>query len=173
MRDVDTFRRELAGHALRQPAQRELAHGERSRLRIALHARRGAGEQDRAVRARQHAPHRLLGDREAAERGNGHRLFHLRGIEIDDRGADAMARVVDHGLGRTDRCAHVGEQLHYLIAVGCIARKQLGAGFRRQRRKILDAARRKRHRHIRIREHARDRGTQPRTRAHDQCRTID
>ena len=66
--DVDALRRQLARHALRQPAQRELAHRERRRLRIALDARRGAGEQDRAVPARQHAPDRLLRDQEAAER---------------------------------------------------------------------------------------------------------
>ena len=39
MRDVNALRRELARHALRKPAEGELAHGERRRLRIALHAR--------------------------------------------------------------------------------------------------------------------------------------
>jgi hypothetical protein len=34
---------------LRQPAQRELAHGERCRLRVALHPGRSAGEQDEAI----------------------------------------------------------------------------------------------------------------------------
>src|SRR5438445_11023370 len=38
LRDVDTFRRELARHALGQAAQRELPHRKRRRLRIALDA---------------------------------------------------------------------------------------------------------------------------------------
>src|SRR5580700_6080137 len=38
MRDMDALRAELARHALRQTAQRELAHGEWGRKRVALHA---------------------------------------------------------------------------------------------------------------------------------------
>src|SRR5579859_6855995 len=53
--DVDALRRELAGEALREAAQRELRHREGRRLRVALDARRGAGEEDRAEAARQHA----------------------------------------------------------------------------------------------------------------------
>src|SRR5580693_5296343 len=51
MRDVNALRRQFARHALRQSAQRELAHRERRRLRIALHARGRAGEQDRTTLA--------------------------------------------------------------------------------------------------------------------------
>src|SRR2546425_6797214 len=71
MRDVDTFRRQLARHALREAAQREFAHREGRRVRVALHARRGAGEENRARAARQHAPCRRLADekpRESADR---------------------------------------------------------------------------------------------------------
>ena len=46
---VDALRAQLARRALRQAAQRELAHGEGGREREALHAGRCAGEQDRAV----------------------------------------------------------------------------------------------------------------------------
>src|SRR5260221_10677555 len=49
MRDVNALRRQFARHALGKAAQRELAHRERRRLRIALDARGSAGEQDRAV----------------------------------------------------------------------------------------------------------------------------
>jgi hypothetical protein len=48
VRHVDALRGEFARHALREAAQREFAHGERGRLRIALHACRGAGEYDNA-----------------------------------------------------------------------------------------------------------------------------
>ena len=60
VRHVDALRLQLARQRLRQAAQRELAHGERRRLRIALHAGRGAGEEDRALTPRHHAPRRLL-----------------------------------------------------------------------------------------------------------------
>src|SRR6202030_4278653 len=54
MADMDVLRRELAGEALRQAAPADLADGEGDRARIAFDARRGAGEEDRAMAARQH-----------------------------------------------------------------------------------------------------------------------
>src|SRR5438552_1712166 len=42
VRHVDALRVKLARQALREPAQRELAHGEGRRLGVALHARRCA-----------------------------------------------------------------------------------------------------------------------------------
>ena len=48
MRHVDALRRQFARQALRQAAQRELAHREGRRVRIALHAGGRAGQQDRA-----------------------------------------------------------------------------------------------------------------------------
>ena len=53
MRDVDALPLQLARHRLGEAAQRELAHGEGRRLGIALHAGRGAGEEDRAPALRQ------------------------------------------------------------------------------------------------------------------------
>src|SRR6266508_967166 len=47
VRDVDALGRELPRHALREAAQRELPHRERRRFGVALHARRGAGEENR------------------------------------------------------------------------------------------------------------------------------
>src|SRR5262252_6913929 len=44
VRHVNALGPQLAGDGLRQSAQRELAEGERRRLRIALHAGRRAGE---------------------------------------------------------------------------------------------------------------------------------
>src|SRR6188472_1738254 len=49
MRDMNALRRQFARHALRQPAQRELAHREGIGLRIALDAGGRPGEQDRAM----------------------------------------------------------------------------------------------------------------------------
>src|SRR5579863_7879226 len=65
--DMDTLRLQLARHALLQPTQGKLAHRERGRLRISLHAGRGAGENDYAATQRQHAPHRLLRHQESGE----------------------------------------------------------------------------------------------------------
>src|ERR1700733_9142795 len=42
--DMDVFRLQLAGEALRQAAQRKLAHRERRRARVALYRGAGAGE---------------------------------------------------------------------------------------------------------------------------------
>ena len=67
MRDVDALRLQLACHALREPAQRELAHREGGRAGVALHACGSAGEQHGAVPIRQHALDSLLGDQERSE----------------------------------------------------------------------------------------------------------
>src|SRR5579872_2261688 len=64
MRDVDCSRRKLARHALGEAAQSEFAHREGRGLGIALYARRGASEQDRAFALGEHAPRRLLSDEE-------------------------------------------------------------------------------------------------------------
>ena len=103
MGDMNALRRQFAGHALRKPAQRELAHGERRRLGVTLDARRCAGEQNGACPLRQHAPHSLLRHQEAAERRNGDRFFHLGGIEIDQRTARAVARIIDDGVRIAER----------------------------------------------------------------------
>src|SRR5664279_2705205 len=46
VRNMDSLRRQFAGETLGESAQCELAHRERRRLRVSLHARRSAGEQD-------------------------------------------------------------------------------------------------------------------------------
>src|SRR5690348_15659113 len=66
MRDMDVLGLQLARHALREAAQAELAHCEGRRLRIALDARRGTREQDRAVAALQHLARRGLAHQEPA-----------------------------------------------------------------------------------------------------------
>src|SRR2546421_11944269 len=65
VRDMDVLRTELAREALREAAQRELAHGEGRRLGVALHAGGGAGKEKRAATTLDHAFERRLRDEEA------------------------------------------------------------------------------------------------------------
>src|SRR6266446_8269210 len=60
VRDVDSLRRELPRHALREAAQRELPHRERRRFGVALYARGRAGEEHGARPAGEHALRRAL-----------------------------------------------------------------------------------------------------------------
>src|ERR1700730_18313931 len=67
MRDMDPLWPQFSRRALRQATKRELAHGERRGVRVALYTRAGAGQQDCAGTARDHSPCRLLDDQKAAE----------------------------------------------------------------------------------------------------------
>src|SRR6476620_823071 len=102
MRDMNALRRQFARHALRQSAQREFAHRERRRLRIALDAGGCAGEQDRAMFVGQHPFCRLLRHQEAAEGADGHRLVHICGDQSDEDTARPAAGVVDDYIRRCD-----------------------------------------------------------------------
>ncbi len=102
VRDMDALRRQFARHALRQPAQRELAHGERRRLGVALDAGRGAGEQDGAVPVRQHALDRLLRHQEAAEGADRDGLRHIGSRKFHEGAARPAAGIVDHHVGCAD-----------------------------------------------------------------------
>src|SRR5690606_20550549 len=66
MCDMQVLRLKFARHALREAPQAELAHRERRRTRIALHAGRCAREEDAAVAGLHHPLRRLLSDEEAA-----------------------------------------------------------------------------------------------------------
>src|SRR5215217_5811401 len=68
MRDVNALRAEFAGRALGEAAQRELAHRKCRRVAVTLDAGAGAGQQDRALAAGDHAAGRLLDDEKPAER---------------------------------------------------------------------------------------------------------
>src|SRR5207249_2464775 len=87
MRDVDAFRRQLARHALRKAAQRKLAHREGRGVRVPLHARRGAGEENRARAARQHALCRRLADQKAGEGADRERALDFLRLDLGDRPA--------------------------------------------------------------------------------------
>src|SRR5580704_19411644 len=91
MADMDVLRLQFAGKALREAAQRELAHRKRRRARVTLDRGAGAGEEDRAVTLLGHALRRLLGDEKPAERGDLDRLLDRRRVQIDDRAARPTA----------------------------------------------------------------------------------
>src|SRR5258705_4787395 len=123
VRDMDPLRMQLPRHALREAAERELAHGERCRLRVALDAGRGPDERDATMLLRQHALDRLLTDQEAAE-GRGHQGFlDLGRIELGDRPAGPIARIVDHDLRCTERAIQVIEQFLYVSTLAGVAGK--------------------------------------------------
>src|SRR3954464_7184638 len=92
VRDVNALRRQFARHALREAAQRELAHREGRRLSKSLHTGGRAGEQDGAVAFWQHAANRLLRHQEGTIGSDGECLLDFRRIEIDQRSAGAEAR---------------------------------------------------------------------------------
>ena len=100
-----------------------------------------------AAPVRQHAAHRLLRHQEAAERGHRDRLLDLGRIELGERPARAVARVVDHDLGRADGGVEIGEQLLDVGALGGVARERLGAGLDREVVQIVGRARRQRDLH--------------------------
>ena len=108
-----------SSRALGEAAKRELAHGEGGRARIALHAGRGAGEDDGTLAVGQHPPHGLLGHQEGAEGGDHERAADLLGVD-STRGPRAQARVVDHGV-RGAVLIQGREQGGYLGGIGRVA----------------------------------------------------
>jgi hypothetical protein len=118
---------QFARHALGETTQRKFSHRERRRLRVALHARRGTGEQDGAVAARQHAARRRLPDQKGAIGGDLERLGDFDRIELGERSARAVAGVVDDDVRRELGRVKIGEQLLDLVALGGIAVERLGA----------------------------------------------
>jgi hypothetical protein len=69
MCDVDAAGLQLAGHRLGEASQGE--HGEGGRLSMALDARRGGSEENRAAILPHHAPCRPLADQDAPVGGDG------------------------------------------------------------------------------------------------------
>ena len=129
MGHVNALRLEFAGHALREPAQGELAHREGRRLRIALHARGRSGEEDHAFAFRQHPAGSLLRHQEAAECRHRQCLFDLRGNEFGEGPAGPIARVVDDGVRVAERCGYIGIEPRDRIGFGGVTGKGLRAGL--------------------------------------------
>ena len=138
MRDMDALRRQFARHALRQPAQRELAHRERRRLRIALDAGGRPGEQDRAMLVRQHSLGRLLRHQKAAEGADRDRLRDIRRHEVGEGAAGASAGVIDDDIRRADLALDQPEQPFDFLRIGGVAGKGPAPGLGAERAELLD-----------------------------------
>ena len=172
--DMDALRRQLARDALRQAAQGELAHRERRRELVALHAGRGAGEQDRALAAGQHAPGGLLRHEEAAERGDPQRIGHRRRIELDQRPARCArwrcrprcpaARRAPSSIVSNSAATCSGSPASQATVAAPVAAAKPA--------QLVDVARRQADLDPLGREQARQRGAQPVARADDQGRPI-
>ena len=133
MRHVDALRLQLARHRLREPAQRELAHREGRGLRIALHARRGAGEEDRAEALREACAAPPAAPTRKPPKALTASVATSAGIEIDKRPAHPAAGVVDDDVGRAEIAAPtIGEKARDLIGVGGVAGKGARAGLARR-----------------------------------------
>ena len=114
---------------------------------------------------REHPPRRLLRHQECPEGRHRERSFHLRRIEIDQRTARAVARVVDHNLGRADAGIQIGKQsLDFHRARG-IARKDARTNVLCERIEVIRAPRRERNPDAFAGEYTRKRGAQACARA--------
>lgn len=119
VRHMDPLRRQLPGHALRKAPQRELRHGEGSRLRIAFDAGRSAREKDRAMTMGDHSSSRFLPDQESSKRAYRERRLDVLRLEGDDGPPDPGPRVVDNDVrSRAEVGLHVMEKAGYLIGTG-------------------------------------------------------
>src|SRR5204863_4621433 len=168
MRDVDALRRQLARHALREAAQREFAHREGRRIRVALHARRGAGEENRARAAPQHAPCRRLADEKSSEGADRQRALDFLRLDPGNRPARAVARVVDDQVGHAPLLLHGCKSRVDLRRVGGIAAQSERRGLLRQRAELRDIARGKRDPHSLPREQPRERCAEAAAGTHDE-----
>src|ERR1700687_5355507 len=110
MGDMDALGPEFSRRALRQTAQGELAHREGRREREPLDAGAGAGQEDRAMPVRDHAPRRLLGDEEPAKGRYLDRFADALGFDLADRAVRAGAAIVEHDVGLPEPAIRLHEQ---------------------------------------------------------------
>ena len=91
--------------------KRKLAHRENRRVRKAFNAGAGAGQQDRAAAARDHAAGRLLDDEKTAVRGYFEGL--ARGFRVDfgDRSGRSGAGIIKYRIGLAEPRVHRLEQM--------------------------------------------------------------
>src|SRR5580658_2422558 len=160
MADMDVLGRKLAGEALREAAQAELAHGEGCRAGIALDAGGCAGEEDRAVAARQHALRRRLCRKEAAIAADEQGFQHLIGIELANGAGEAAAWIVDHEIRRSALGVERGKERIDLLAAARVAAPGAGARLGDERHQLLGVPRGEIHAHLLLGEEARKRGAQ-------------
>ncbi len=134
--------------------------------------RGSAGEDDRAVLARQHALCRLLRNQKSGKSGDGERLLDLGRIELDEGPAGAVAGIVNDHVGRSERGFDVGEKLDDVGLLCRVAGKGLAADFLGKRGEIGCTASRQRHLHPGFRESPRHRGGKSAADTYDNRRPI-
>ena len=105
-----------------------------------LDAGAGAGQQDRAIAAGDHAAGRLLDDEKPAERRDldGH-ANSLR-IKLGDRPMRPRAGVVHDHIGNADACVRFFEKVRHRRGVDGVDGEPFSADFFRQRRQFVDIA---------------------------------
>lgn len=98
------------------------------------------GEQNDAPTLRYHLAGRRLPDQEAAEGCHRNCTFHIARIQIDQRTADAPARVVNHQLRFAQLAANLLEQRGHALCISCIADKRTRTSFLFEGAKLLDGS---------------------------------
>ena len=137
-------------------------------MRIALDARRGAGEQDRAALVGQHPLHRLLRHQKAAERADRDGLRHIGCSQIDEGAARSPTGIVDDDIGHADIPLHRVIQSRHAVRIGGVAAERLGAGIAAQRIEFARVAGSHCHADALAGEQPRQRGAEARAGADDQ-----
>ena len=158
--------------ALRQTAQRKLAHGKSGRMRKALDAGRGAGQENRPASPRQHAFRGLLCDQEAAECRDCEGPLHGARIEFGEWALDTRRGVVDHDVGLVHAIADLLEQVRDGFRIGRIGAECQGAGSLNQRLEFLHIAGRQGDFHAERGEVPRNRSTDPESGTDDQRASV-
>jgi hypothetical protein len=135
---------------------------------IALHAGRGAGQEDGAAAARGHPRHHGIAQQVAAVAGHQQGLFHRLGIQLGE-GAALPGRGIEHyHVGQAEVRRHLGHHGVDRRAVGDVAGVGSGLQFPGQVGELVRIARGQRDPRAFGGEAARDRGTEPRAGADDE-----
>ena len=138
--------------------------------RAAAERRSGAGEQDRAVALRDHAPGGRLSDQEPGETPDPPALLELARFDLQDAAGAEGPGIEHHDLGRAEVLLDLCEQPVHRRLVGGIAGINLGVLDRlpcQQLFQTLLGARRQRHGHAGAREPLDQGEAEPRPDAHD------
>src|SRR5436305_4690316 len=115
---------------------------------------------------------RLLRREESTEGRHSDRLLDFGRIQIDERTARAVARIVDDDIRRAELALYCGEQLLDVGWFRRIARERLRTSLLRETFELSSRARRKRDLQSIFAEQPRERGAQPTSRANDQSGSV-
>jgi len=130
MGDVHALGTQLAGHALGQGAEPELADRQVGEHRAAAQGRRRSGEDDGAGPARRHGPGRRPADEEPAQAADPPAAFEVRRLDLKDARADKGAGVVDDERRFAELRRDPREQVRDAGLIGGVAGESLGVAAR-------------------------------------------